>query len=153
MMRQVFVVAVAAALVAGFAGGGGAAAAPADDYAKLLQGPWGRVDVAWKPYTGVLAKNSCPPGGVTSKERIGLFGEGGTMWIEPGSGGALSVYDGALMPRSLAFARAEAAGIVYRDAGGERRFTLVGATGLTEVRLPEVAGMPGTNYMRCQKKK
>jgi hypothetical protein len=129
------------------------AAAPADEFAKLLSGPWGRVDVAWKPYTGVLAKNSCPIAGVTSKERVGLFGEGGTMWIEPGLAGALSIYDGNMMPRTFHFVRAEGTGVVYREAGVERRLTLVGATGMTEVRLPEVAGVPATNYMRCLKKK
>src|SRR5262245_10641927 len=71
-----------------------ASAAPGDEFAKLLPGPWGRVDFNWKPSTGVLAKNSCPLTGVSSKERIGLFGDGGTMWIEPGLGGKLSLYDG-----------------------------------------------------------
>jgi hypothetical protein len=128
-------------------------AAPADDYARWLAGPWGRVDLAWKPYSGILSKNSCPLGPISKKESIGLMGEGGTMWIEPGLAGALSLYDGGVLPRVLSFVRLEADGAaVYREGGVERRFARVGPDALTENRLPLVAGMPGTNYLRCKKK-
>ena len=37
---------------------GTASAAPGDDFAQAVAGPWGRVDISWAPYSGVLAKNS-----------------------------------------------------------------------------------------------
>lgn len=134
--------------------GGEALAAPQDDFARGLSGPWGRVDRNWQKLIGALSKNSCPLMGVSRRERVGLFGEGGAMWIEPALGGAITVYDGTPMGRLFSFARMEGDGVgVYREAGVERRFTRVGADRLTEDRLPAVEGLPGTNYVRCLRKR
>jgi hypothetical protein len=102
--------------------GGVATAAPADDFGRSLTGPWGRVDFNWQPYTGVLAKNSCPAAGVRQRSTVGLFSDGGTMWIEA-EPGKLLVYDGGPAPRVLTFARMEAGSTaVYREGAVERRF-------------------------------
>ena len=133
---------------------GSAFAAPQDDFARGLSGPWGRVDRNWQKLIGALSKNSCPLAGVARRENVGLFGEGGAMWIEPALGGAIAVYDGGLVPRLFSFVGMEGDGVgVYREAGVERRFTRIGADRLTEDRLPAVEGLPGTNYVRCLKKR
>lgn len=130
------------------------AAGPQDDFAALLDGPWGRVDVNWQPYSGVLAKNSCPAAGVRQPSTVGLFGDGGAMWIEGNPGGALKVHEGNSVERVLSFVRLErATAAIYRDAGMERRLSLAGADRLSEERLPVIAGMPGTKYVRCKRKK
>ena len=149
MRTILFASAVISAAIAG-----AVAAAPADDFANALAGPWGRVDISWTPYTGVLAKNSCPAGGVRQPSTIGLFGEGGSMWLEPAAGGALKVHDGNPVAPSLEFVRMEtASSAVYRAAGGERRLSLVGPDRLSDERLPVVAGMPAAKYLRCKIKK
>lgn len=127
-----------------------------DDFAEQLAGPWGRVDVNWQPYAGVLAKNSCPEGGVRRPSTVGLFGDGGTMWIEVDVGGSLKWHDGSLLVRTLQFVRLEPgteAAAVYREAGAQRRFTLVAADRLKEERLPATDGTPAVKYVRCKKKK
>lgn len=131
-----------------------AMAAPSDDFAQAVAGPWGRVDISWAPYSGVLAKNSCPAAGVRQPTSIGLFGEGGSMWFEAAPGGALKVYDGNPVTRTLEFVRLETAtAAVYREGGVERRLSLVSAERLSEERLPAVAGMPPAKYLRCKIKK
>jgi hypothetical protein len=133
--------------------GGVAMAAPQDDLAQTLTGPWGRVDFNWQPYTGVLAKNSCPVAGVRQPSTVGLFGDGGTMWIEPEEG-KLLLHDGGPAPRVLAFARMETAtSAVYREGTVERRLSIVGVDRLTEERVPAPAGVPATKYLRCKIKK
>jgi hypothetical protein len=125
-----------------------------DDFAAQLAGPWGRVDVNWQPYTGALAKNSCPPGGVRQPSTVGLFGDGGTMWIESVPGGSLKVHDGSSLVRTFMFVRLETgSAAVYRDGAAERRLSLVAADRLSEERLPAVAGVPSTKYARCKKRK
>lgn len=134
--------------------GGGASAAPQDEFEKSLTGPWGRVDFNWQPYTGVLSKNSCPPLGVRQPSTVGLFGEGGTMWMEPDDKGKLLVHDGGPAPRVFAFARLEAAtSAIYREGAVERRLSIVGPDRLIEERLPTSAGVPATKYLRCKIKK
>jgi hypothetical protein len=133
---------------------GAASAGPADDFASAVAGPWGRVDISWTPYSGVLAKNSCPPTGVRQPSTIGLFGEGGSMWLEAATGGALKVHDGSPVAHTLQFVRIETAtAAVYRDGTTERRFSLVAVDRLSEERLPVVAGMPAAKYLRCKIKK
>jgi hypothetical protein len=135
-------------------GAGRALAAAQDDFARGLSGPWGRVDANWRPLIGALSKNSCPLAGVSRRENVGLFGEGGAMWIEPTFAGALDVYDGGPVPRLFAFVRMDGDGAaVYREAGVERRLARLGADRLSENRLPVVEGLPGTNYVRCLKKR
>jgi hypothetical protein len=125
-----------------------------DDFAEQLAGPWGRVDVNWQPYVGVLAKNSCPAAGVRQPSTVGLFGDGGSMWIESEAGGSLKVHDGSSLVRTFTFVRLETgSAAVYRDSGGERRLSLVAADRLSEERLPVVAGVPSTKYARCKKRK
>ena len=129
-------------------------AAPQDDLAGRLAGPWGRVDRNWLPLTGALSKNSCPSGGVARPESVGLFGEGAAMWIEPAAGGSLNVYDGSPLPRLFAFVEMSgAAAAVYREAGVERLYTLIASDRLTQDRVPVVAGLPATNFVRCSKKR
>ncbi len=133
--------------------GGVAAAAPADDFGRSLTGPWGRVDFNWQPYTGVLSKNSCPALGVRQVSTVGIFGDGGTMWIEA-EPGKLLVHEGGPSPRVLALVRAEAASTaVYRDGAVERRFSVVGSDRLVEERVPALPGVPATKYLRCKIKK
>jgi hypothetical protein len=133
---------------------GVATAAPQDDFAKSLTGPWGRVDFNWQPYTGVLSKNSCPVAGVRQPSTVGLFGEGGTMWIEPDDKGKLLLHDGGPAPRVLTFARMEAAtSAVYREGTVERRLSITGLDRLVEERVPAPAGAPATKYLRCKIKK
>src|SRR5262249_15130581 len=133
---------------------GQVAAAPADDFASAVAGPWGRVDISWMPYTGVLSKNSCPPAGIKQPSTIGLFGEGGSMWLEAAAGGALRLHDGSPVARTLEFVRIETAtAAVYREGGSERRLSLVAPDRLSEEKLPIVAGMPGAKYLRCKIKK
>lgn len=125
-----------------------------DDFAEHLAGPWGRVDVNWQPYVGVLAKNSCPAAGVREPSTVGLFGDGGSMWIEAEPGGALKWHDGSTLVRRLSFVRFETgSAAVYREAGVERRLSLVGTDRLSEERLPAIEGVPGTKYVRCKKRK
>ena len=132
---------------------GAATAAPADDLARSLSGPWGRVDFNWQPYTGVLAKNSCPLAGVRQVSTVGIFGDGGTMWIEA-EPGKLLVHEGGPAPRVLTFARMEtAASAVYREGAVERRLSIVGPDRLSEERVPAPGGAPATKYMRCKIKK
>jgi hypothetical protein len=134
--------------------GGVATAAPQDDFAQTVTGPWGRVDFNWQPYTGVLSKNSCPPLGVRQPSTVGLFGEGGTMWIEPDDKGKLLLHDGGPAPRVFVFARMEAAtSAVYREGTTERRLSIVGVDRLVEERVPAPAGVPATKYLRCKIKK
>jgi len=134
--------------------GGVATAAPQDDFAQSVTGPWGRVDFSWQPYTGVLAKNSCPPLGVRQPSTVGLFGEGGTMWIEPDDKGKLLLHDGGPAPRVFTFARMETAtSAIYREGTTERRLAIVGVDRLTEERVPAPAGVPATKYLRCKIKK
>lgn len=129
-------------------------ASPQEDFARLLQGPWGRVDISWQPYAGVLAKNSCPALGVTRPSSVGLFGEGGSMWIEPDAGGSLKVHDGGTLPKTYLFLRMETgASAVYSDSGFERRLSLVGPDRLSEERLPAAPAVPGAKFLRCKKKK
>ena len=133
--------------------GGAAMAAPADDLAQSLTGPWGRVDFNWQPYTGVLSKNSCPPLGVRQPSTVGLFGEGGTMWIEA-EPGKLLLHDGGPAPRVLTFARMETAtSAVYREGPIVRRLSIVGLDRLIEERVPAADGVPATKYLRCKIKK
>jgi hypothetical protein len=133
--------------------GSAATAAPIDDFGRSLTGPWGRVDFNWQPYTGVLAKNSCPPAGVRQASTVGLFGEGGTMWIET-EPGKLLVHEGGPAPRVLNFARMETdSSAVYREGAVERRYSLVGSDRLSEERVPAPAGVPATKYVRCKIKK
>jgi hypothetical protein len=130
------------------------APAAADDFGELLAGPWGRVDYNWQPYTGALSKNSCPAAGISRPTSVGLFGEGGSLWIEAPGDGSLIIHDGSGAPRVLTRVRREsAAAVVYRDAGVEKRLSLASADRLSELRLPEVAGVPDTKYVRCKKKK
>jgi hypothetical protein len=125
-----------------------------DDFAAAVAGPWGRVDVNWQPYVGVLAKNSCPPAGVRHPSTVGLFGDGGSMWIESEAGGSLKVHDGSSLVRTFSFVRLETgSAAVYRDGGVERRLSLVAADRLSEERLPAVVGVPSTKYARCNKRK
>ena len=132
---------------------GPAVAGPADDFAQRLAGPWGRVDQSWRPLIGALSKNSCPPGGVKGPETIGLFGDGGAMWIEPALAGAIKVYDGGPAPQLFSFVEMSGAGAaIYDDASRNRSFTLT-ASGLTKDRVPSVPGLPATNFVRCLKKK
>lgn len=133
--------------------GGTAVAAPQDDMARSLAGPWGRVDFNWQPYTGVLAKNSCPAAGVRQASTVGIFGDGGTMWIEA-EPGKLLLHEGGPAPRVLAFARMEtASSAVYREGTIERRLAIVGVDRLSEERVPAPAGVPATKYVRCKIKK
>jgi hypothetical protein len=144
---------IASALVSA-AMAGASVAAPADDFANAVAGPWGRVDISWMPYTGVLAKNSCPATGVRQPSTIGLFGEGGSMWLEATTGGALKVHDGNPVARRFEFVRLEtASAAVYREGTVERRLSLVAVDRLSEERLPLVAGMPAAKYLRCKTKK
>jgi hypothetical protein len=130
-----------------------ATAAPADDLARSLTGPWGRVDFNWQPYTGVLSKNSCPVAGVRQPSTVGLFGEGGTMWIET-EPGKLLLHDGGPAPRVLTFARMETAtSAVYREGPIVRRLSIVGLDRLIEERVPVPDGVPATKYLRCKIKK
>jgi hypothetical protein len=148
-MRKVSAIVAAAAATVLFV-----SPAAADDFGELLAGPWGRVDFNWQPYTGALSKNSCPAAGISRPTSVGLFGEGGSMWIEAPGDGSLIVHDGGGSPRVLTRVRREsAAATVYRDAGAEKRLSLASADRLSEVRLPEVAGVPDTKYVRCKKKK
>jgi hypothetical protein len=125
-----------------------------DDFAKQLEGPWGRVDINWRPYMGVLSKNSCPAHGVSRPSSVGLFGEGGSMWITAGPGGTLSIHDGGTLARALSFVRMErGSSAIYNDGGVQKRFTLDGADRLSEERAPPVPGVPGTKYLRCKQKK
>jgi hypothetical protein len=128
-----------------------------DEFAERLAGPWGRVDVNWRPYAGVLAKNSCPEEGVRRSSTVGLFGDGGTMWIEAEPGGLLKWHDGSSLVRMLQFVRIEAGAepaAVYREATGvQRRFALVAADRLKEERLPTTDGAPIVRYTRCKKRK
>lgn len=131
-----------------------ALASPQEDFARQLQGPWGRVDISWQPYSGVLAKNSCPALGVTRPSSVGLFGEGGSLWIEPDAGGSLKVHDGGTLPKTYLFIRMETgSSAVYSEAGMERRLSLAGPDRLSEERLPAVPGQPGAKFLRCKKKK
>ena len=133
--------------------GGAATAAPADDLARSLTGPWGRVDFNWQPYTGALSKNSCPGAGVRQPSTVGLFGEGGTMWIET-EPGKLLLHDGGPVPRVLTFARMETAtSAAYREGPIVRRLSIVGLDRLIEERVPAPAGVPATKYLRCKIKK
>jgi hypothetical protein len=133
--------------------GGSATAAPADDLARSLAGPWGRVDFNWQPYSGVLSKNSCPALGVRQASTVGIFGDGGTMWIEA-EPGKLLVHEGGPTPRVLALTRVEtASSAVYREGGVERRLSVVGLDRLVEERVPALPGVPATKYLRCKIKK
>ena len=137
-----------------FLGVATAIGAPQDDFAQRLAGPWGRVDQLWQPLSGALSKGSCPLAGVRRPDTIGLFGEGGAMWIEPAYSGALNVYDGGAMPHLLSFVQMTSTGAaVYREAGVERLYTLIGPDQLSESRMPQAPGQPATNYARCLKKK
>jgi hypothetical protein len=121
--------------------------------ARSLTGPWGRVDFNWQPYTGVLSKNSCPVAGVRQPSTVGLFGEGGTMWIEA-EPGKLLLHDGGPAPRILTFARMETAtSAVYREGPIVRRLSIVGLDRLVEERVPAPDGVPATKYLRCKIKK
>lgn len=149
-MRGLAIVTAAVSL----AWGAVAAAAPQVDFAERLAGPWGRVDINWQPYTGALSKNTCPAAGVRQPSSIGLFGEGGTIWIEAGAGGSLRVHDGGPLPRTYLFVRMETgASGVYLDGAAEKRLALVGPDRLSEEASPPVAGVPGTKYLRCKIKK
>lgn len=129
------------------------AAGPQDDLARMLEGPWGRVDFNWQPYTGVLAKNSCPVAGVRQPSTVGIFGDGGTMWIEAEKG-KLMLHEGGPAPRVLVFARMEtASAAVYREGGLERRLSIVGPDRLSEERIPSSPGVPDTKYIRCKVRK
>jgi len=131
-----------------------AAAMPEDDFADGLKGPWGRVDSNWQPFAGALSKNSCPPNGVKRKESIGLFGDGGTMWIEPALGGALHVHDGGPLPKLYTFVRMDGmTAAIYREGSVERRIALLAADRMTHANLPGNAGLPAHNLVRCQIKK
>ena len=133
--------------------GGAAMAAPADDFAQSLTGPWGRVDFNWQPYAGALSKNSCPPLGVRQPSTVGLFGDGGTMWIEPDKG-KLLLHDGGPVPRVLTFARMETATSgIYREGAVERRLSIAGLDRLIEERVPAPAGAPAAKFLRCKIKK
>jgi len=133
---------------------GSAQAALQDDFAKQLEGPWGRVDINWQPYLGALSKNSCPANGVSRPSSVGLFGEGGSMWIEAGAGGSLTIHDGGMLPRVLLFVRMESgSSAVYNDAGLQKRFTLVASDRLSGDRVPPLPGVPGTKYLRCKQRK
>lgn len=132
----------------------GATAAPQDDFAALVAGPWGRVDINWAPYTGVLAKNSCPLAGVRGPTTIGLFGDGGTMWIEAGEKAELKLHDGNRIARTLQFVRMETGtSAVYREGTTERRLSLAAHDRLSEERLPPIGAQPPTKYLRCKTKK
>jgi len=134
-------------------GSGRAIAAP-DDFARVLAGPWGRVDTNWQPYIGVLAKNSCPTVGITRPQSVGLFGEGGSMWIEAGIGGAITLHDGASLPRTLSLVRMEgASSATYSGARGDRRLTLVAADRITEELVPPTPDVPAAHFVRCKIKK
>jgi hypothetical protein len=130
-----------------------AASAGPIDFAQWLSGPWGRVDLNWQPYFGALSKNSCPSVGISKKESVGLFGEGGSMWIEPGMGGSIMLYDGGMLPHSLSYVGSDATGAIYTDGGVRRHFAQAGSDRLTEEHVPAVPGVPGVNYVRCAKKK
>src|SRR5262245_31946775 len=126
-----------ALLVVGLICVGEAAAASPDEFARELAGPWGQVDADWEPFAGALSKNSCPRDGVKSRESIGLFGDGGRMWIEPALGGSLKVYEGGLVPKLYLFAQmADVNGAIYRDEGSERRIVHVNSDRITLERLP-----------------
>jgi hypothetical protein len=128
-------------------------AGPADDFARKLEGPWGRVDFNWQPYTGVLAKNSCPLQGVRQPSTVGIFGDGGTMWIEA-EPGKLNLHEGGPAPRVLVFTRMEtASAAVYKEGPIERRLSIVGTDRLSEDRVPAATGVPDTKYVRCKIRK
>ena len=134
--------------------GGAAAAGPLeDDFAGKLAGPWGRVDMNWQPYFGALAKNSCPADGVRGPSTIGLFGDGGAMWVEAIRGGVLKWHEGSLV-RTLSFVRLESStAAVYNELGVERRLTLAADNRLQDVRLPEDPTVPPAQYARCKVRK
>lgn len=142
----------AACVLLSFAGA--AMASPADDFGRLLKGPWGQVGADWRPLAGALSKNSCPVGGVKRKENIGLFGEGGAIWIEPALAGSINIYEGSPAPRLLAFVGMDGAtAAIYRESGVDRRFSLDGDQHLAIGRAPVVEGVPSSNYARCSIKK
>lgn len=131
-----------------------AAAAPQVEFAERLAGPWGRVDINWQPYSGALSKNTCPAAGVRMPSSVGLFGDGGTLWIEAGPGGSLRVHDGGTLPRTYLFVRMETASSgIYLDGTAEKRLALAGLDRLSEEPSPPVAGVPGTKYLRCKIRK
>ncbi|MCE9521477.1 MAG: hypothetical protein K8S25_03485 [Alphaproteobacteria bacterium] len=131
-----------------------ARALPLDDFAARLAGPWGHVSATWAPLTGALSKTSCPYGGVARRENVGLFGEGGAIWIEAAAGGGLNVYDGGPLPRLFQYVEVQGpASVLYREAGVERLLTLVSPDRLTQGRVPAVPGLPVTNFARCAKKR
>jgi hypothetical protein len=133
---------------------GAVAASPADDFARSLKGPWGQVGADWRPLVGALSKNSCPMGGVKRKENIGLFGEGGAMWIEPALAGSINIYEGSPAPRLLAFVAMDGpTAAIYRDNGADRRLSLESNERLAMAHAPVVEGVPSTNYGRCSIKK
>lgn len=133
---------------------GVAAALPEDDFAQSLKGPWGRVDSNWQPFSGALSKNSCPLGGVTRKESIGLFGDGGTMWIEPAFSGALNVHVGGPLPKLYTFVRMDGlSAAIYREGGVDRRIARVATDRVRHENLPAIAGASTLNLVRCQVKK
>lgn len=147
-MRGLAIAFVSVALAAG------AAASPQTELAERLQGPWGRVDINWQPYSGALSKNTCPAAGVRMPSSVGLFGDGGTMWIEASAGGSLRLHEGGPLPRTFLFVRMEtASSAIYNDGGTEKRLALVGIDRLSEERFPPVAGVPVTKYLRCKVKK
>ena len=131
----------------------GAAASP-DEFARDLAGPWGQVGANWQSLTGALSKNSCPRDGVKRKETIGLFGDGGKMWIEPALGGSLNVYDGGPLPKLYLFMQMTGVnGAVYREGGAERRIVRIAPDRITHERLSSVTGAAVTNLARCAVKK
>jgi hypothetical protein len=131
-----------------------AVAAPQVEFAERLAGPWGRVDINWQPYSGALSKNTCPAGGVRQPSTIGLFGDGGTIWIEAGPGGSLRVHDGGPLPRTYLFVRLEtAASAIYLDGANQKRLALAAADRLSEESLPPNPGVPGAKYLRCKIRK
>jgi len=143
-----------ASLVVVLSFAGTAHAALQDDFANRLEGPWGRVDINWRPYLGVLSKNSCPASGVSRPSSIGLFGEGGSMWIQAGVGGSLIVHDGGTVPHTLLFVRMQSgSSAVYNDGGVRKKLTLVAPDRLSEEHDPAVPGVPGVKYLRCKQKK
>lgn len=145
MRSRVLVAAAIAALTA--------AAASAQDFAKQLNGPWGRVDLNWQPYTGVLSKYSCPASGVRDASTVGLLGDGGAMWIESEVTGTLKIHESAAQQKVYTFLGMQSpTSALYRERGVMRVLTLVAPDRLSDDKSPAVPGLPATHFVRCKKK-